>query len=83
MPSYDTSKELVSKPAANSGEAFGGRKCDLIPLNNSIVWSRLSSCSPWMVSMNKGSSLKPSIVERTPSNFFKTLAWCFFKSVFL
>ena len=37
VPSYDTSKELVSKPAANSGEAFGGRKCDLIPLNNSIV----------------------------------------------
>jgi hypothetical protein len=34
---YDTSKELVSKPAANSGGAFGGRKCDLIPLNNSIV----------------------------------------------
>jgi hypothetical protein len=34
---YDTSKELVSKPAANSGGAFGGKKCDLIPLNNSIV----------------------------------------------
>jgi len=34
---YDTSKELVSKPAANSGGALGGRKWDLIPLNNSIV----------------------------------------------
>jgi hypothetical protein len=34
---YDTSKELVSKPAANSGGAFGGKKCVLIPLNSSIV----------------------------------------------
>ena len=31
MFTYDTSKELVSKPAANSGGAFGGKKCDLIP----------------------------------------------------